>query len=98
MHVRDTKALGWTKKIPLWAIRDTKKLRVEGLIYNVKGHQGHKTYIRDITSTRVKNVYIFKLGVVRKHGGKNIKDVRKAQMFFESNKRRQKRLHGCHKH
>jgi hypothetical protein len=63
--------------------------------------QWHKTYIRDIASTRVKNVftfYVFKLGVVRKHGGKDIEDVGKAQTIFENNKRNKKRLHGCHKH
>jgi hypothetical protein len=74
----------------LWAIRGTKRLKVEGFIYNVEGHQRHKTYIRDIVSTKVKNVfifYVFDLGVVKKQGGKNIKDVGKAQIFFENNKK-----------
>jgi hypothetical protein len=85
----------------LCTIRGTKRLKVEGFIYNVKGHQGHKMYVRDTASTRVKSVfifYVFELGVVRKHGGKNIEDVGKDQMFFESNKRHQKRLHEGHKH
>jgi len=63
---------------------------VEGFIYNVEGHQRHKTYIIDIVSTKVKNVfifYVFDLGVVKKQGGKNIKDVGKAQKFFENNKK-----------
>jgi hypothetical protein len=57
----------------------------------------HKTYIRGIASTRVKNVfifYVFELGVVRKDGGKNIKDVGKAQTIFESNKRHKKNFMG----
>jgi hypothetical protein len=71
----------------LWAIRGTKRLKVEGFIYNVEGHQGHN--IKDIASTRVKNVfifYVFELGVVMKHGGKNIEDVGKAQMFLNATK------------
>ncbi len=34
-------ALGWTWKLSFQAIGDTKMLRVEGVGYDVKGHQGN---------------------------------------------------------
>jgi hypothetical protein len=41
------------------AIGGTKMLRVEGIGYNVKGHQSAKKYIGDIVGTMLKNALHF---------------------------------------
>jgi hypothetical protein len=56
-----------------------------------KDTKGTKKYIGDIASTKVKNIFyflFFKMRIVGKHGREN---VGKAQIFFQNNKRHNKK-------
>jgi len=59
MHVRNIRGGRLNMILNFQAIVGTKTLKVEGVGYNVKGHQGIKKYIGDIVSTIIKNVLHF---------------------------------------
>ncbi len=61
MHVKNIRGIRLDMIFYFQAIGGTKTLNqiIEGVGYNVKGHQGTKKYIGDIVGTMLKNVLHF---------------------------------------
>jgi hypothetical protein len=71
--VWNTKVNSLDMKIFIWPIGGTEALRVEGIVYNVKGHQKH---IGNVASTKIKIllhlIYICIPRVIGNYGRKHI--------------------------
>ncbi len=59
MHVRNIRGVRLDMIFYFQSTRGTKTLRVEGVVYDVRRHQGTKKYIGDIVGTMLKNVLHF---------------------------------------